>query len=79
MFQADTELNTGIQSMQIGRGKSTRRAYGFDEIALVPNGDTLDMELCDTSTVIGGIKLQAPIIASAMDSVVGPKNAPILL
>jgi IMP dehydrogenase len=64
--------------MEIGLGKKTRRAYGFDEIALVPNGNTLDLELCDTSWQLGGFKLELPIIASAMDSVVSPDNAGLI-
>lgn len=59
----------------IGKGKPTRRAYGFDEIALVPGAVTLDMELCDVSCRIGGYELKMPIIASAMDSVVDVKSA----
>jgi IMP dehydrogenase len=66
------------KEIQIGRGKSARRAYGFDEIALVPGALTLDFELCDVSTEIGKHKLQIPIIASAMDSVVNVKIAGIL-
>lgn len=64
--------------MEIGLGKKTRRAYGFDEIALVPTGNTLDMELCDTSWELGGYKFDVPIIASAMDSVVSPDNAGLI-
>jgi IMP dehydrogenase len=56
--------------IQIGRGKSARRAYGIDEIALVPGRNTLDPALADTHWEIGGIKREIPIIASAMDSVV---------
>lgn len=65
--------------MQIGLGKQTRRAYGFDEIALVPTGNTLDVELCDTSWQLGNFKFEVPIIASAMDSVVSPENAGIIV
>ncbi len=64
--------------MEIGLGKKTRRAYGFDEIALVPAGNTLDIELCDTSWELGGFKFEVPIIASAMDSVVSPDNAALI-
>jgi IMP dehydrogenase len=64
--------------MELGRGKKTRRAYGFDEIALVPNGNTLDFELCDTSWSIGKHKFATPIIASAMDGVVSPDNASVI-
>ncbi len=62
----------------IGRGKATRRAYGFDEIALVPGSLTLDLELCDVSVSICGHKLAIPILASAMDSVVDVRVAGIL-
>lgn len=64
--------------MEIGYGKKTRRAYGFDEIALVPSGNTLDLDLCDTSWKIGKFTLPVPILASAMDSVTSPKNADMI-
>ncbi len=56
--------------IQIGRGKVARRAYGIDEIALVPGRRTLDPSLADTRWQIGGIEREIPIIASAMDGVV---------
>ncbi len=56
--------------MQLGRGKTVRRAYGIDEIALVPGPRTLDPSLADTHWQIGGIEREIPIIASAMDGVV---------
>jgi IMP dehydrogenase len=54
----------------IGRNKTARRAYGMDEIALVPGRRTLDPQLADTSWEIGGVQRDIPIIASAMDGVV---------
>jgi IMP dehydrogenase len=62
----------------IGRGKIARRAYGIDEIALVPGIRTLDPSLADTNISIGGIKMKIPIIASAMDGVVDVKMAVLL-
>ncbi len=56
--------------IQIGRGKIARRAYGIDEIALVPGLRTLDPVLADTRWTIGGIEREIPIIASAMDGVI---------
>ncbi|MEO3706060.1 GuaB3 family IMP dehydrogenase-related protein [Trichormus azollae] len=56
--------------IQLGRGKVARRAYGIDEIALVPGKRTLDPSLADTKWKIGNIERQIPIIASAMDGVV---------
>lgn len=56
--------------IQLGRSKVVRRAYGIDEIALVPGGRTVDPEVTNTSWSIGGIEREIPIIASAMDGVV---------
>jgi len=62
----------------IGRGKTARRAYGIDEIALVPGMRTLDPILADTKVELGGIEREIPIIASAMDGVVDVKMAVLL-
>ncbi len=56
--------------IQIGRGKTARRAYGIDEIALVPGSRTVDPNATDTTWEIGGIKREIPIIGSAMDGVI---------
>jgi IMP dehydrogenase len=65
-------------NIQIGRGKTARRAYGIDEIALVPGQRTLDPSLADTSWRIGNIETEIPIIASAMDGVVDVRMAVLL-
>ena len=62
-------------TIQIGRGKAAKRAYGIDEIALVPGTRTLDSSLADTSWTIGGLEREIPIIASAMDGVVDVEMA----
>lgn len=64
--------------IELGRGRKVRRAYGFDEIALVQSLKTIDPEDVDTSIEIGGLKIKAPIIASAMDSVVDPNTAALM-
>lgn len=64
--------------ISIGRGKTARRAYGIDEIALVPGQRTLDPILADTRWRIGGIEREIPIIASAMDGVVDVRMAVLL-
>ncbi|NJO61808.1 MAG: GuaB3 family IMP dehydrogenase-related protein [Richelia sp. RM2_1_2] len=61
--------------IQIGRGKIARRAYGIDEIALVPGTRTLDPALADTTWRIGNIERKIPIIASAMDGVIDVEMA----
>ncbi|WP_315790534.1 GuaB3 family IMP dehydrogenase-related protein [Fischerella sp. JS2] len=63
---------------QIGRGKTARRAYGIDEIALAPGNRTLDPSLADTKWRIGNIEREIPIIASAMDGVVDVRMAVLL-
>jgi IMP dehydrogenase len=55
-----------------------RRAYGIDEIALVPGVRTLDPSLADTHWTIAGIERDIPIIASAMDGVVDVRMAVLL-
>jgi len=46
-----------------------RRAYGFDEVALVPGAVTVDPAEINLTTEVGGHRLEIPFIASAMDAV----------
>ncbi len=62
-------------NIQLGRSKTVRRAYGIDEIALVPGKCTVDPEVTDTKWTLGGIQREIPIIASAMDGVVDVEMA----
>jgi IMP dehydrogenase len=59
----------------LGRGRKARRAYGFDEIALVPGNVTINPEEVDSSWKLGNKRIAVPIIASAMDGVVDVKFA----
>src|SRR5271154_6887008 len=59
----------------IGRDREARRAYGFDEIALVPGNLTVNPEEVDTTLRIGPVKLDIPFLASAMDGVVDTQFA----
>ncbi len=54
----------------IGIGRRARRAYGFDEIALVPGIVTVNPEEVDTTWKIKDLTFRIPLIASAMDGVV---------
>ncbi len=56
--------------IQLGRSRVIRRAFGIDEIALVPGTRTVDPEIADPSWEIGSIRREIPIIASAMDGVI---------
>ena len=52
-----------------------RRAYGFEEVALVPGAVTADPGEVDVSTEIGGFRLEIPFLAAAMDAVADPDFA----
>ncbi|MDO8672413.1 MAG: GuaB3 family IMP dehydrogenase-related protein [Dehalococcoidia bacterium] len=52
-----------------------RRAYGYDEIALVPGLVTVNPDQVDISFAIGDLVFSIPVLASAMDAVVNPAFA----
>jgi len=62
----------------IGRRRAARRAYGFDEVALVPGAATIDPEDVDISWEVGDLRFTLPFLASAMDSVVDVRAAILL-
>jgi IMP dehydrogenase len=64
-----------MADVEIGRGKSGRRAYGFDDIAIVPSRRTRDPEDVDISWEIDAYRFDLPLMASAMDGVVSPATA----
>ncbi len=64
-----------MAEVQIGMGKSGRRAYGFDDIAIVPSRRTRDAEDVSTAWQIDAYRFEMPILSSAMDSVVSPATA----
>ena len=55
---------------RLSKADTLRPTYGFDDVSLAPGTETLDPADVDTSTEIGGIKLEIPILAAAMDAVV---------
>jgi len=59
----------------IGRDRKARRAYGFDEIALVPGELTVNPDEVDIRWKINGKTFAVPFLASAMDGVVDPAFA----
>jgi IMP dehydrogenase len=61
--------------LEIGRGKKARRAYGFDDIAIVPSRRTRDPDDVDVSWTLGPYRFELPLLASAMDGVVSPDTA----
>jgi IMP dehydrogenase len=61
--------------IDIGIGKSGRRAYGFDDIAIVPSRRTRDPEDVNIGWEIDGFKFDLPMLGSAMDSAISPATA----
>jgi IMP dehydrogenase len=64
-----------MAEIDIGMGKSARRAYGFDDITIVPSRRTRDPEDIDLTWEIDAYRFELPFMASAMDSVVSPATA----
>jgi IMP dehydrogenase len=61
--------------VEIGLGKKARRAWGFDDIAIVPSRRTRDPDDVDIGWTLGEHLLELPVLASAMDGVVSPQTA----
>jgi IMP dehydrogenase len=64
--------------IEIGRGKKARRAYGFDDVAIVPSRRTRDPDDVDISWKLGDYRFELPLLASAMDGVVSPDTAKVI-
>jgi IMP dehydrogenase len=64
-----------LAEIEIGIYKSGRRAYGFDDIAIVPSRRTRDPEDIDISWEIDAYRFDLPLMAAAMDGVVSPRTA----
>ena len=58
--------------VEIGIGKSGRRAYGFDDVAIVPSRRTRDPDDIDISWEIDAFRFELPLMAAAMDGVTSP-------
>ena len=48
--------------VEIGRGKKARRAYGFDDIAIVPSRRTRDPDDVDISWTLGPYRFELPLL-----------------
>jgi IMP dehydrogenase len=60
---------------EIGIGKTARRAYGFDEVAIVPSRRTRDPDDVDIGWEVDAYRFPLPMMASAMDAGVSPETA----
>ena len=58
--------------------KELERAYGFDEVAIVPGQVTINPDLTSTKMTIGDHAFKIPVMASAMDGAVSPQFATLM-
>ncbi len=61
--------------IEIGRGKRGRRAYSFDDVAVVPSRRTRDPQMVSLAWQIDAFRFDIPVIAAPMDSVMSPATA----
>jgi IMP dehydrogenase len=61
--------------IDIGRAKRGRRAYSFDDIAIVPARRTRDPEEVSVAWQIDAYRFEIPVLAAPMDSVMSPQTA----
>ena len=64
-----------MTEIEIGRAKRGRRAYSFDDIAIVPSRRTRDPEEVSLAWQIDAYRFDLPIVAAPMDSVMSPETA----
>ncbi len=68
-------LGAVSNEIEIGRGKRGRRAYSFDDVAVVPSRRTRDPEEVSVGWQIDAYHFDIPIVAAPMDSVTSPATA----
>ena len=66
---------TVSNEIEIGRGKRGRRAYTFDDIAVVPSRRTRTPSDGSVTWQIDAYQVDIPVVAAPMDSVMSPATA----
>src|SRR4029077_15698350 len=64
--------------IELGRAKRARRAYAFDDIAVVPSRRTRNPEDVSTAWSIDAFQFDIPVLGAPMDSVMSPRTAIML-
>jgi len=64
-----------MTEIEIGSAKRGRRAYSFDDVAIVPSRRTRDPEEVSVAWQIDAYRFELPILAAPMDSVMSPETA----
>ena len=60
--------------IEIGRAKRARRAYSFDDVAIVPSRRTRDPQEVSVAWQIDAYRFDIPVLAAPMDSVMSPRT-----
>jgi len=68
-------VGADVTQVEIGRGKSGRRAYALDEIGIVPSRRTRHPEEVSIAWQIDAYRFELPLVVAPMDSVVSPATA----
>ena len=63
-----------MAEVEIGIGKSGRRAYGLDDIAIVPSRRTRNPDAVDLAWQLDAFAFKLPFLSSAIDSVASPST-----
>jgi IMP dehydrogenase len=61
--------------MAIPKPKQMERAYGFDEVALVPGDVTINPDQTNIDFTVRNLTFSTPILAASMDAIVDPNFA----
>ncbi|WP_181312138.1 GuaB3 family IMP dehydrogenase-related protein [Nocardioides campestrisoli] len=64
-----------MTEIEIGKNKRARRAYAFDDVAIVPSRRTRDPEEVSVAWQIDAYRFDLPVLAAPMDSVMSPETA----
>nr|WP_216654177.1 GuaB3 family IMP dehydrogenase-related protein [Nocardioides sp. zg-DK7169] len=75
MTRASSQTGSTVTEIEIGRAKRGRRAYAFDDIAIVPSRRTRDPEEVSVAWQIDAYRFEIPVLAAPMDSVMSPATA----
>src|SRR5687768_10525906 len=67
-----------LPDIEIGMGKSARRAYSLDEVSLVPTRRTREAEKVDLAWDIDAFHFEAPVLAAPNDAISSPATAALL-
>lgn len=63
-----------MNQIEIGRGKAARKAFSFDDIAVVPMKRTRDPEDVSLTWKIDAYTFAHPIVSAPMDSIASPES-----